>query len=143
MLTDLTPTLYNLLGLEASPPHELAGRTLMLPIAGKSSVPRDMLLVQSSYSRVFGLIDGAGRWLYTADANHQREEFYDLHGGPESKTLEKGDRLRSANGSSSGFEPWTATTGDHSTVDNRCQVRADTICHFDKSGVRTISGSVL
>ena len=96
MLTDLTPTLYDLLGLKAAALNEVAGRTLMSPVVGESPAVRDMYVVQSSYSRVFGLIDGAGRWMYTADANHQREEFYDLRGGRESegKTLLKSDRLR-------------------------------------------------
>jgi sulfatase-like protein len=96
MLTDLTPTLYDLLGLKAAPLQEPAGRTLMNPMIGEPPPLRDMHLIQSSYSRVFGLIDGAGKWMYTADANHKREEFYDLGGGRESegKTLVKADRLR-------------------------------------------------
>jgi hypothetical protein len=36
--------------------------------------------MQSSYSRIFGLLDGRARWLYVANANEAREEFFDLRG---------------------------------------------------------------
>ena len=44
---------------------------------------RDMYLMQSSYSRIFGLLDGRARWLYVANANEAREEFFDLRAGQE------------------------------------------------------------
>lgn len=76
MLTDVTPTLYDLLGY---PPTgtDLAGRSLFhRPSDARER--RDRFFVQSSYSSVFGLLDGDARWLYVADANHNREELYDL-----------------------------------------------------------------
>jgi Sulfatase len=77
LLTDVTPTLYDLAGYPPAPGGEIAGRSLFAR-AGSVVKPRDMVLVQSSYSRVYGLLDGGARWMYVADANHDREEFYDL-----------------------------------------------------------------
>ena len=77
LLTDLTPTLYDLVGYTPTAGGDIAGRSLFAP-AGRALPPRDMVLVQSSYSRVYGLVDGDVRWLYVADANHDREELYDL-----------------------------------------------------------------
>ena len=77
-LTDVTPTLYDLLGYAPLESGDLLGRPLF-PRAGSARAPR-ALLVQSSYSRVFGLLDGEARWMYVADANHYREELFDLTG---------------------------------------------------------------
>ena len=78
--TDVTPTLYDLLGLRLSDPSGLLGRSLMPPGAAGLPQPPDTFLVQSSYSRVFGLLDGHGEWMYTADVNREKEDFYDLAG---------------------------------------------------------------
>jgi arylsulfatase A-like enzyme len=80
LLTDLTPTLYDLLGIGTST-GPLLGRSLLPRSTAPPAPSNDMFLIQSSYSRVFGLLDGAGDWLYTADANRLREEFYDLREG--------------------------------------------------------------
>jgi len=77
LLTDVTPTLFDLVGYAPSAAGDIAGRSLFAR-AGTSAQPRDMVLVQSSYSRVYGLLDGDARWMYVADANHDREELYDL-----------------------------------------------------------------
>ena len=93
--TDVTPTLYDLLGLRLSDPSGLLGRSLMPP--GAAGLPRrpDTFLVQSSYSRVFGLLDGHGEWMYTADVNREKEDFYDLAGGSSyPKALVPADRLK-------------------------------------------------
>jgi hypothetical protein len=68
-----------------------------MPLAGEPqpAPADDMFLIQSSYSRVFGLIGGNGRWMYTADANHQREQYFDLTAGsPFAKALNATDRLQ-------------------------------------------------
>jgi len=36
------------------------------------------VLVQSSYSRAFGLLDREAGWLYVANANQNTESFYEL-----------------------------------------------------------------
>ena len=55
----------------------------------------DRFLIQSSYAQVFGLIDGRGRWMYTAEASGQREELYDMAAGSAvTKTLTPADRVQ-------------------------------------------------
>jgi hypothetical protein len=80
LLSDVTPTLYDLLGYRPHDTADIAGRSLFPPL-GEPIAPRDMVLVQSSYSRVYGLLDGDARWLYVADASHEREAFFDIEGG--------------------------------------------------------------
>ncbi len=95
MLTDVTPTLYELLGYGPVPPKELIGRPLLESTGGASDGGRDMYLMQSSYSRIFGLLDGRARWLYVANANEAREEFFDLRAGQEqARSLGHAERLQ-------------------------------------------------
>ena len=78
-----------------SDPSGLLGRSLMPP--GAAGLPRrpDTFLVQSSYSRVFGLLDGHGEWMYTADVNREKEDFYDLAGNSSyPKALVPANRLK-------------------------------------------------
>jgi hypothetical protein len=95
MLTDVTPTLYELLGYGPVPPGELVGRPLLESTGSASDGGRDMYLMQSSYSRIFGLLDGRARWLYVANANEAREEFFDLRAGQEhARSLGHAERLQ-------------------------------------------------
>jgi phosphoglycerol transferase MdoB-like AlkP superfamily enzyme len=80
LLSDVTPTLYDLLGHPPRPTEGIAGRSL-LRSRDAAVQPRETVLVQSSYSRVYGLLGGDATWLYVADANHYREETYDLTSG--------------------------------------------------------------
>jgi hypothetical protein len=94
-LTDVTPTLYSLLGYGPLSNHPLAGRSL-LPSPGDPVDRPDVFLLQSSYSRIFGLLARDGRWLYAANANTATEQTYDLHkDGNESvpRTLTPADRI--------------------------------------------------
>ena len=82
--TDVTPTLYDLLGYEpadgaAAAGAALVGRSLAQPMGAGASVAH-MHFVQSSYSRAFGLLDD-GAWLYVANANQVTESLFDLRGG--------------------------------------------------------------
>jgi hypothetical protein len=96
MLTDVTPTLYDLLGYGPVAAQELLGRPLLEPKDGApDGASRDMYLMQSSYSRIFGLLDGRAEWLYTANANEAREEFFDLRAGQEhARSLGHAERLQ-------------------------------------------------
>jgi hypothetical protein len=78
-LTDVTPTLYELLGDPPTSHQALVGRTL-LRRAGEEPPPKqsEPFLVQSSYSPMFGLIDRNAQWLYVADANRFNEKIFDL-----------------------------------------------------------------
>ncbi len=95
LLTDVTPTLYDLLGYPPTNRSPLTGRSFM-PRSGQPAPPRSEpdFLIQSSYSRVFGLLDAEGRWMYTADGNRGQEQWFDLTGGdPYPKGLQRADRL--------------------------------------------------
>ena len=95
MLTDVTPTLYELLGYGPISSQELVGRPLLTRTDGPSSPRRDMYLMQSSYSRIFGLLDGDAQWMYTASANQVREEFFDMRGGQvRPRSLSPAERLQ-------------------------------------------------
>src|SRR5262249_52663517 len=90
-LTDVTPTLYALMGAAPRSIGDMTGRPLFGSVPGAS----DMALVQSSYSRIFGLLDRDARWLYTADANRLTEEFFDLTASPPAQvTPQEADRLQ-------------------------------------------------
>jgi len=92
-LTDLTPTLYDLLGNRPRVIGDLTGRALLASDA--EPYGSDVALVQSSYSRIFGLMDRRARWLYTADANRLLEERFDLTAAPPARTeLGEADRLQ-------------------------------------------------
>jgi hypothetical protein len=84
--TDLTPTLYALVG-ERLPPQEgprsvrdrLLGSPLFVdPSTDDSWRRRESYLVASSYGPVYGLIGQNGRRLYLADGVESREYAYDL-----------------------------------------------------------------
>jgi hypothetical protein len=92
--TDVTPTLYDLLGYEPSAGTALAGRSLARPMAD-SATAAHMHFVQSSYSRAFGLLDGDAAWLYVANANQVTESLFDLRGGGTAQVqLSAVDRVR-------------------------------------------------
>jgi len=92
-LTDVTPTLYALLGNSPRRIDDMTGRPLFEDDSASRS--RDPRLVQSSYSRIFGLMDPDAHWMYTADANRLTEEFFDLTAAPPSQTrIGEADRMQ-------------------------------------------------
>jgi hypothetical protein len=95
-LSDLTPTLYDLLGYRPQVANDLLGRPLLTRLDDERKVrSRDRYLVQSSYGRVFGLLNPRGEWLYVADANHLSEQFFDLRMGVRNRTpLPQAERIK-------------------------------------------------
>jgi arylsulfatase A-like enzyme len=92
--TDLTPTLFDLLGAGYAPTTTLVGRPLFAASRQElDSRLRDVYFVQSSYSRAYGLIDRDATWLYAANANQAREDLYDLRTGKPA-TISATDRVR-------------------------------------------------
>ncbi|PWT81129.1 MAG: hypothetical protein C5B57_11095 [Blastocatellia bacterium] len=81
LLSDVTPTLYDLLGYTPQVTNDLLGQPLLRRVDDQGHAGRDNYLVQSSYGRVFGLLNPHGEWLYVADANHLSEQFFDLRSG--------------------------------------------------------------
>ena len=94
-LTDLTPSLYDLAGQGPMVPRALMGRSWFARQFEPLQPPPALQLVQSSYSRIFGLVDRDARWLFTADANRGAEELFDLTvERPVRQTIPEVDRLR-------------------------------------------------
>ena len=95
LLTDVTPTLYDVLGYAPSRPNGVMGRSLLHRRGAAPPPARDMAVVQGSYSRIFGLLDGQAEWMYTADANRNREALFDMRdGGVDEKPLTPADRVQ-------------------------------------------------
>ena len=87
--TDITPTLYALVGNPPADVGPLFGRPLFaLGDQQLSDRRRDSFLLASSYGAVYGMLRHNGRQLYAADAIDSREARYDMTGdGPGRKLL--------------------------------------------------------
>jgi arylsulfatase A-like enzyme len=96
LLSDVIPTLYELAGAGYAPATPLVGRPFMAATRqALTAGAREAYLVQSSYSRAFGLLDEKGDWLYVANANQAREDLYDLReGGAVPMPISAPDRVR-------------------------------------------------
>lgn len=71
--TDLTPTLYRLLGHEAASPGSFYGESLARdPAMPPAGAPRDRMIA-SSYGSVYGAVLRGGTMMYVADAIERRE----------------------------------------------------------------------
>lgn len=81
--TDITPTLYAMLGHSPEPPGPMFGRPLFWQ--NGETPPRrvaDGHLIASSYGSVYGWLTGEGRRLYVADGVDFRDYRFDLDGSP-------------------------------------------------------------
>jgi membrane-anchored protein YejM (alkaline phosphatase superfamily) len=78
--TDITPTLYDLLGHTPAAASPVLGRSLLQPVPGASG--DDWQLLASSYGAVYGTLHGNGRWLYIVDAVNYQDYYYDLENDP-------------------------------------------------------------
>ena len=98
-LTDITPTLYSLLGHEPDLRNDVFGRSLFaarsrdLPAAERAD---GNFLVASSYGPVYGILGGNGRSLYIADAVNYTDYLFDLTGYPSVPPPALGDERRAA-----------------------------------------------
>ena len=83
MSTDLTPTLFYLLGQRPTINDPLFGRPLFTERAIERDAYKrnDGFVVASSYGPVYGLLAGDGSSLYIADAANYRDYYYDLTTG--------------------------------------------------------------
>lgn len=79
--TDLTPTIYRLLGHDAQPPLPFFGEPLVFSRGRTPPAPSDRM-VASSYGSVYGAVMNGGRQLYIVDAMQLREMLYVMEPGP-------------------------------------------------------------
>ncbi|MCX6552478.1 MAG: sulfatase-like hydrolase/transferase [Acidobacteria bacterium] len=82
MSTDITPSLYYMLGQRPTVNDPLFGRPLFTERPEeRASHGRDAIVVGSSYGPVYGSLAGDGSSLFIADATNYREYRYDLTTG--------------------------------------------------------------
>jgi hypothetical protein len=77
-LSDISPTLYALLGFDPPDLGPLYGRPLFAPLDRDVPPRRGPFLVASSYGPVYGLVRDNGRELYVVDTVDSRELAFDL-----------------------------------------------------------------
>ncbi len=98
-LTDITPTLYSLLGHEPELRSPVFGRALFaehakdLPAAERVD---GNFLVASSYGPVYGILGGNGRSLYIADSVNYTEYLFDLTSDAKAPAPALSDEQRAA-----------------------------------------------
>jgi arylsulfatase A-like enzyme len=96
-LTDLTPSLYYLLGQKGLLNNPLFGHPLFTESLEEQKRYRsDSQLLISSYGPVYGLLSDNGRHLYIADGVNYRDYAYELSPDGSSKTAAMTDEQRSA-----------------------------------------------
>lgn len=77
--TDITPSLYYLLGHRPIVKNDLFGKPLFTATEREQhEYQRESCVIASSYGAVYGVLSGNGRWLFLADAVRNRDYFYDL-----------------------------------------------------------------
>ncbi len=78
--TDITPTLYALLGHTLAPPSPIFGRPLYWRRGTAPARPNEFGLMASSYGSVYAWVDRAGTRMYIADGVALRDYAYTLDG---------------------------------------------------------------
>lgn len=100
--TDITPTLYALLGHPPTPPSDAFGVPLYgasLKELGKrpTGQVQDWFMTASSYGPVYGVLEASGQRLYIADAVNLTDHYYDLTKGLEGATVPLTSETRARN----------------------------------------------
>src|SRR5262249_13614099 len=94
-LIDIVPSIYELVGARPLYYPGISGRSLFARDGGAFPPREPIHLIQSSYSRLYGLIDDEATWMYVADANRDRRQYYDLTApGVAAVPLADADRIR-------------------------------------------------
>ncbi len=94
--TDLTPTLYSLLGHPPTTDSPLFGTSLFWPKGTTPPTRPDFGLMASSYGSIYAWLDSGGRQMYVADGVALRDYVYELDGSATgvSKTVSAEARAR-------------------------------------------------
>jgi hypothetical protein len=83
LLTDITPSLYYLLGHRPVERNPVFGRPLFTKTEKEQSeYMRPSYLLGSSYGAIYGTISNDGRWLFFSDSTIQEDFYYDLEVDP-------------------------------------------------------------
>lgn len=92
-LTDITPSLYYLLGHRPVRTSPMFGRPLFADSdRGAPPAPRDPYFVASSYGAVYGALSADGRSLYVADSTENRDHVFELSSPTVSRTPSSSER---------------------------------------------------
>lgn len=94
--SDISPTLYALLGYEPADLGPLYGAPLFVRRGAPRDRSRDRFLLASSYGAVYGLLTDDGRSLYIADAINGRDYRYDLSAGGAGVRMPLTDQMRAS-----------------------------------------------
>jgi hypothetical protein len=95
--TDITPTLYALLGYQPRDLGPLYGTPLFGRTPDEHARRRDPFLLSSSYGAVYGMLRHNGRALYIADAVEGRDYAYDLSDGGLGTRVQITEAMRALN----------------------------------------------
>jgi hypothetical protein len=94
-LSDITPSLYYLLGQKPILENPMFGRPLFTAsLDEQRSYQQDAYLVASSYAPVYGELTQNGRYLYIADGVNFKDYYYDLQGDTRGGSLPINAQLR-------------------------------------------------
>lgn len=96
--TDITPSLYYLLGHKPILQNQLNGRPLFTDTQQEQSdYLRPWYLLASSYGAVYGILSNNGRALYIADGVNYTDYFYDLEADPAGTTNRVNSSIKAEN----------------------------------------------
>jgi|GEM_PF-476442 len=77
--TDITPSLYYLLGHKPIVANKLFGRPLFTSTEQeRRQYEQETYAVASSYGAAYGVVDDSGKWLFVADGVRDKDYFFDL-----------------------------------------------------------------
>jgi hypothetical protein len=94
-LSDITPSLYYLLGHRPIVPRAVLGKPLFTEsLEEQKPYARGHHLLASSYGPVWGVLRDNGRYLYIADGVNYTDYFFDLRSDPKGETNMVSDPIR-------------------------------------------------
>jgi arylsulfatase A-like enzyme len=78
--TDITPSLYYMLGHPPSLHNEIFGRPLLTETTEEQAMwHRDHYMIAASYAAVYGILSGDGKSLFVADGVNERNSYWEIY----------------------------------------------------------------